>query len=186
MITTSEDVKLDVGNNIDIDAEVLPESVNVFNAEEIENKVKLTNELNNMSDSRRRRLIKYVQMNTLSEVLTTIKGGKNTTADNWKKTIAKLNGIKNLDAGDKRSKFDWKKLIETILPIIGTLAGLFLALREAERAAIESAEPISDDPDIMSAEKAAEECANAAKENIERSIVMKMCKQNEKGFSING
>lgn len=163
-------------------------------ANEVDDKVKLTEALNKMPEKNRRRFLKLMQINTLKSALSAVEGGKNTSEKEWKTAISKLYGIKDMDSGEKSSKFDWKSFVDKILPMLGMLAGLFLALRAAEKAEIEAAEPEEPDPnsddqsskDITTAAKAAEECAKIAADNIRKSVVLQMCELKENGFSFNG
>jgi hypothetical protein len=74
-----------------------------------------------------------------------------------------------------------------VLPANMLLAGLFLALREAEKAEQEAAEPDTnpDFPDTVNSETAAKKCAEEKAKNLQRSIVMQLCEAKEKGFSLN-
>ena len=67
------------------------------------------------------------------------------------------------------------------------LAGLFLALRQAEKEEQNAAEPDLDPnfPDIVNSESAAKICAEEKAKNIQRSVVMQLCELKEKGFSLN-
>ena len=106
----------------------------IHNGQELDAKTKLYQKLNKMKPFKRMVFLKMMQFNILSETLDAVNNGKNTPERVWKSVIGKMHAIKNLKAGKDKSGIDFSQIISTLLPLIGMLAGLFLALREAEKA----------------------------------------------------
>lgn len=159
----------------------------IHNGQEVSTKTKLYEKLNNMPPFKRTVFLKMMQFNIMSEVLDAVNNGKNTPEKVWKSVIGKMHAIKDINVGKDKSGIDFRKIITMLLPLIGMLAGLFLALREAEKAESEAAEPETnpDFPDIVNSEIAAKKCAEEKAKNIQRSVVMQLCDIKEKGFSLN-
>jgi len=147
----------------------------IHDGQELDAKTKLYQKLDNMKPFKRMVFLKMMQFNILSETLDAVNNGKNTPERVWKSVIGKMHAIKDLKAGKDKSGIDFSKIISTLLPLIGMLAGLFLALRQAEKEEQNAAEPDLD-PNFPDEEKA---------KNIQRSVVMQLCELKEKGFSLN-
>ena len=159
----------------------------IHDGQELDTKTKLYQKLNKMKPFKRMVFLKMMQFNILSETLDAVNNGKNTPERVWKSVIGKMNAIKDLKVGKDKSGIDFRKIIAMLLPLIGMLAGLFLALREAEKAEQEAAEPDTNPefPDTVNSETAAKKCAEEKAKNLQRSIVMQLCEAKEKGFSLN-
>ena len=159
----------------------------IHNGQELDAKTKLYQKLDKMPPFKRMVFLKMMQFNILSEVLDAVNNGKNTPKKVWESVIGKMHAIKDLKAGKDKSGIDFSQIISMLLPLIGMLAGLFLALREAEKAEQEAAEPVTnpDFPDTVNSETAAKKCAEEKAKNLQRSIVMQLCEAKEKGFSLN-
>lgn len=159
----------------------------IHDGQELDAKTKLYQKLNKMKPFKRMVFLKMMQFNILSEVLDAVNNGKNTSERVWKSVIGKMHAIKDLKAGKDKSGIDFSQIITALLPLIGMLAGLFLALRQAEKEEQNAAEPDSDPnfPDTVNSESAAKKCAEEKAKNIQRSVVMQLCELKEKGFSLN-
>ena len=159
----------------------------IHNGQELDAKTKLYQKLNKMKPFKRMVFLKMMQFNILSETLDAVNNGKNTPERVWKSVIGKMNAIKDLKVGKDKSGIDFSKTISMLLPLIGMLAGLFLALRQSEKEEQDAAEPDLDPnfPDTVNSESAAKKCAEEKAKNIQRSIVMQLCELKEKGFSLN-
>lgn len=159
----------------------------IHDGQELDDKTKLYQKLDNMKPFKRMAFLKMMQFNILSETLDAVNNGKNTPERVWESTIGKMHAIKDLKAGKDKSGIDFSQIISTLLPLIGMLAGLFLALRQAEKEEQNAAEPDLDPnfPDTVNSESAAKKCAEEKAKNIQRSIVMQLCELKEKGFSLN-
>ena len=105
----------------------------IHDGQELDVKTKLYQKLNKMKPFKRMVFLKMMQFNILSETLDAVNNGKNTPERVWKSVIGKMHAIKNLKAGKDKSGIDFGQIISTLLPLIGMLAGLFLALRQAEK-----------------------------------------------------
>ena len=159
----------------------------IHDGQELDSKTKLYQKLNKMKPFKRMAFLKMMQFNILSETLDAVNNGKNTPERVWKSVIGKMHAIKNLKAGKDKSGMDFSQIISTLLPLIGMLAGLFLALRQAEKEEQNAAEPDLDPnfPDTVNSESAAKKCTEEKAKNIQRSIVIQLCELKEKGFSLN-
>lgn len=159
-------------------------SGNAIYQDRVDNKVKLYQKMDKLDPTSRRMLLKIIQYNLLMEALSAVENLKNTTEKTWKNIIGKLNAIKDVNVGKDPSGFDFKKLLTTLIPLLGLLAGILLALRQAEAAEIEAAEPNQDDPeDPAVKEKKALEKAAAAQAAKIHSIVLEFCGDKSNGFS---
>jgi hypothetical protein len=176
-----------LGSGIDYDMPDYGSDSSVILADNVNTKIKLYNNLDKMPVRKRRAFIKLMQYQVLSEALDAAKNLKNTPEKVWKSVIAKLNSIKGLSAGVDPSGKDFNKFLEMFIPALGMLAGLCLALRQAEKEEREAAEPELDPefPDTVNAEVAEKECKKKADENIRKSVVLQMCDLKENGFSNN-
>ena len=159
----------------------------IHNGQELDAKTKLYQKLDKMPPFKRMVFLKMMQFNILSETLDAVNNGKNTPKKVWGSVIGKMYAIKDMNVGKDKSGIDFRKIIAMLLPLIGMLAGLFLALREAEKAEQEAAEPDTNPefPDTVNSETAAKKCAEEKAKNLQRSIVMQLCEAKEKGFSLN-
>ena len=181
---TKTDIKLGNGiSNADIESKTPNDQIH--DGFELDTKTKLYQKLNSMKPFNRMVFLKTMQFNVLSEVLDAVNNGKNTPEKVWKNVIRKMNAIKGIKAGKDRSGIDFNKILSALIPLIGTIAGLFIALRQAEKEEQKSAEPDLDPnfPDTINSETAAKICAEDKAKNIQRSIVMQLCELNENGFS---
>ena len=159
----------------------------IHDGQELDDKTKLYQKLDNMKPFKRMVFLKMMQFNILSETLDAVNNGKNTPERVWESTIGKMHAIKDLKAGKDKSGIDFSQIISTLLPLIGMLAGLFVALSQAEKEEQNAAEPDLDPnfPDTVNSESAAKKCTEEKAKNIQRSIVMQLCELKEKGFSLN-
>ena len=159
----------------------------IHDGQELDAKTKLYQKLNQMKPFKRMVFLKMMQFNILSETLNAVNNGKNTPERIWKSVIGKMYAIKDLKVGKDKSGIDFSQIISTLLPLVGMLAGLFLALRQAEKEEQNAAEPDLDPnfPDTVNSESAAKKCAEEKAKNIQRSVVMQLCELKEKGFSLN-
>ena len=158
----------------------------IHDGQELDVKTKLYQKLNTMKPFKRMAFLKMMQFNILSETLDAVNNGKNTPERVWKSVIGKMHAIKNLKTGKDKSGIDFSQIISTLLPLIGMLAGLFLAVRQAEKEEQNAAEPDLDPnfPDTVNSESAAKKCAEEKAKNIQRSVVIQLCELKEKGFSL--
>ena len=158
----------------------------IHDGQELDAKTKLYQKLNKMKPFKRMVFLKMMQFNILSETLDAVNNGKNTPERVWKSVIGKMHAIKDIKAGKDKSGIDFSQIISTILPLIGMLAGLFLALRQAEKEEQNAAEPDLDPnfTDTVNSESAAKKCAEEKAKNIQRSVVIQLCELKEKGFSL--
>lgn len=147
------------------------ENNQIGDADAMNNKLKLYQKLDNMPPFKRMVFLKMMQFRVISDVLSAVENGKNTPKSVWRSVIGRLYAIKDINVGKDKSGIDFRKVIATLLPIIGTLAGLFLALRESEKAERNAAEP-----------EQIEEINTEAQKY--QSIVLQMCKSNQNGFSL--
>ena len=159
----------------------------IHDGRELDVKTKLYQKLDKMKPFKRMVFLKMMQFNIISETLDAVNNGKNTPERVWKSVIGKMYAIKDLKVGKDKSGIDFSQIISMLLPLIGMLAGLFLALRQAEKEEQNAAEPDSDPnfPDTVNSESAAKKCAEEKAKNIQRSVVMQLCELKEKGFSLN-
>ena len=158
----------------------------IHDGQELDAKTKLYQKLNKMKPFKRMVFLKMMQFNILSETLDAVNNGKNTPERVWKSVIGKMHAIKDIKAGKDKSGIDFGQIISTLLPLIGMLAGLFLALRQAEKEEQNAAEPDLDPnfTDTVNSESAAKKCAEEKAKNIQRSVVIQLCELKEKGFSL--
>ena len=76
-------------------------------SEEFENRIKLQQKLESMTQDDRNLLMKIIQFDLLEEMMSAMKNLKKTGADTWKNIISKLNSIKDISVSDE-SGFDFK------------------------------------------------------------------------------
>ena len=142
-------------------------------SEEFENRIKLQQKLESMTQDERDLLMKIVQFDLLEEMMSAMKNLKKTGADTWKNIIGKLNSIKDISVSDE-SGFDFKEFLKIILPLLGALAATLLALRESDKKESESADVDYDTEEIKK-----------IKESVPspKSIVISMCENETNEFS---
>jgi len=145
-------------------------------------KLRLYQEMDNMTSRDRSVFIKLIQMNTINEALDAACNLKKTSESTWKRVLGKLNAIKGIKNATDKSGFDFDKLLEILLPALGMLAGTLLALRQFEKASSDAAKPKENKKD--------EELHLKAKAAIEakkiKSVILQYCSNNENGYSIDG
>ena len=155
-------------------------------AEAVDNRVELAQKLDEMPKHTRRCVIKVMQYKILDEVLNALANLKKTSEREWRSVINKMQAISGINIGEDKSKFDFNKLLNKLIPMVALIAGMLLALREAEKEESEVSKP-DDDPEspVLNAEKAAVE--NQVKFEIEKakSIILQYCSENKNGFSLN-
>ena len=184
-----ENINLNTKIKIETTSNSIEEHVNdipnnqVKSTDELDAKVKLHKKLDNMPPFKRKVFLKVMQFNVLSEVLDAVTHGKNTPKKVWKSVLGKLYAIKDINIGDEKSKIDFRDVVAVLLPLLGMLAGLFMALREAEKAESEAASPEGGDEEEM--KKIEKNLAEKHAANLQKSIVMQLCEAQEKGFSTN-
>ena len=178
--------KLGKGTSTPSTTEQIPND-QIHDGQELDEKTKLYQKLNKMKPFKRMVFLKMMQFNILSETLDAVNNVKNTPEKVWKSVIGKIHAIKDMKVGKDKSGIDFSKIIVMLLPLVGMLAGLFMALRQAEKEESKAAEPDTnpDFPDTVNSETAAKACAEEAAKNIRRSIIMQLCNEKEKGFSLN-
>lgn len=186
--------KVDLRTQVDLKSGLTPPIVEeetpneqLTDGQEAEAKTKLYKKLDSMTPFKRMAFLKIMQFNVTSEVLDAVNNGKNTTKATWKNVIGKMYAIKDLKIGAIKVGIDFSQVLSKLIPIIGALAGLFLALREAEKEEIAAAEPDLDPnfPDIINSESAKKICAEEKAKNIQKSVIMQLCELKENGFSYN-
>ena len=186
IIDPKTQTRLESGINQPMPNENIPND-QIHDGQELDTKTKLYQKLNNMKPFNRMVFLKMMQFNILSETLDAVNNGKNTPEIVWKSVIGKMHAIKDLKVGKDKSGIDFSQIISMLLPLIGMLAGLFLALRQAEKEEQNEAEPDLDPnfPDTVNSESAAKKCAEEKAKNMQRSVVMQLCELKQKGFSLN-
>ena len=179
-------IKLGNGISDPVPVEKIPND-QIHNGQELDAKTKLYQKLRAMPQFKRTVFLKMMQFNVISEVLDAVSNGKNTPRKVWDSVIRKMYTIKDINVGKDKSGIDFRKTISSLLPLVGTLAGLFIALREAEKAEHQAAEPETnaDFPDTLNSDTAAKKCDEEKIKNIQKSIILQLCEAKEKGFSFN-
>ena len=112
------------------------------------------------------------------EAMSAVENLKNTKESTWKKVIGKLNAIKDINIGVDPSGFDFKKLLTVLIPLLGLLAGILLALRQAE-------DPDNPDDPGNKEVKKLNEAAKAKAEKV-KSIILQYCDGKSNGYSYTG
>lgn len=164
---------------MDEEIDIQDSSTKVIDAEVIKLRTQLYTRLNEMTQEERELVTQIVQYDTMLEVLEAIKNMKKTTASTWKDLIKKLYALKGfkLSVGN----FDYSAFLEKLIPLLGIFAGCLLALREAESAEIEAAEP-KDEDNPLSGE--ALSIDNIFESYKNKSVILQYCNDKEKGFSL--
>jgi F0F1-type ATP synthase assembly protein I len=162
-------------------------SGNAIYSDRVNNKTKLYKRLDEMDTNDRRMLLKIIQFDLLMEAMSAVENLKNTKESTWKKVIGKLNAIKDINIGVDPSGFDFKKLLTVLIPLLGLLAGILLALRQAEAAEKEASAPNPDNPDDPGNKevKKLNEAAKAKAEKV-KSIILQYCDGKSNGYSYTG
>jgi len=154
--------------------------------EAVDNRVELAQKLDEMPKHTRRGVIKVMQYKILDEVLNALGNLKKTSEREWRSVINKMQAISGINIGEDKSKFDFNKLLKKLIPLVALIAGMLLALREAEREEAEISKPEDGaDSPVLNADKAAVE--NNVKFEIEKakSIILQYCYENKNGYSLN-
>ncbi len=155
-------------------------------AEAVDNRIELAQKLDEMPKHKRRGVIKVMQYKVLDEVLSALSNLKKTSEREWRSVINKMQAISGINIGEDKSKFDFNKLLNKLIPMVALIGGMLLALREAEKEESEVSKPEDDAKSpVLNAEKAAAE--NKVKFEIEKakSIILQYCSENKNGFSLN-
>lgn len=145
----------------------------------VEDKVKLSRMMSEMSDDDKAMLMKCVHFDLIRDLLSAVKNLKKTGADVWKNLIARMNVLKGIETRDK-SGFDFNALLDILIPAVGALSATLLALRESERANIEANtlspedNPLLNDPSLK----------KDSNELFEKSVILRMCKTETNGYSL--
>lgn len=139
-----------------------------------EEKVKLYKKIKDMTARERELFIKIIQYDAIVQTLEAIKNLKKTTAEEWKRIISKLNSLKDIKISPELNK-----IIKTITPLVAALAGMLLAMREAEKKESLAAEPENNPLDDPLFEKEAKSLFDSSF----GSVILKMCSQKINGFS---
>ena len=152
-------------------------------AEAVDNRIKLSEKLDSLSPDNRRCVIKVMQINILNETLEAIKNLKSTPESVWRRCINKMQAIHGINIGKDKSGFNFNKFLDIFMPMVAFLAGILLALREAEKTESETSEPeegtSETTPESARIKNELDFQANKAK-----SIILQYCAENINGFSL--
>jgi hypothetical protein len=135
-----------------------------------------------MDPNTRRCVIKIMQYKILNETMDSLVNLKSTPEKTWKSVIRKMNAISGINIGQDKSGFDYNKFLKKLIPMVATIAGLLLALREAEREESEASEQ-NEDSEITYNTAVIENTAKAEAMKA-KSLIMKYCNENLNGFSL--
>lgn len=108
----------------------------------------LLNRMSNMPESDKTMFLKVVRYNVIAELIDAIQNLKGTSEETWKNIISKLQNLLNFNDSDT-SKFDFNKLLTTLLPLVALLAGLLIGLKKSEiedSKSSEGSDEIKNDP----------------------------------------
>lgn len=152
----------------------------------------LLSRMSNMSDDDLTMFLKIIRHNTICELLDALENLKSTSEETWKTIIAKMQNLLNFNDPDT-SKFDFNKMLRTLLPLVAALAGLLIGLRKAEIADSQSSDLSDDtlnDPIFkLMMEEDTQQSENDSDSDIDpltgkiKSIVLTNCKKMIDGFS---
>jgi len=190
-----DSVPTDNEENIDEATDNVGETVNPLSEEEKEKerkKLRLYKWLEEQSTEYRDMFFKMIQLDAIMEMFEALKNMKKTPGDVWKNVIAKLKNAATLpvSSGEKK-KFDFKKFVEILLPILGALAATLMAIKDAEGEEIEAAKKLNEDkPDDEMTPEEKTEAKNKAivkeeqAEALKKSIVLSLAEAKRNGFSL--
>jgi hypothetical protein len=154
-----------------------------INSEAVNDRVKLYQRLNNMSEDERGLFTKIIFYTEITNLLNALENMKSTSVETWKRIIKRFKSLK--DMGLSFDDFDLGKFCEKLLPLIGAAAGLFLALKESGDRDTESSDaaniPDPEDETSIDLVKLNEEISTQQKA---KSLILQYCNENIKGFSI--
>lgn len=142
-------------------------------------KVRLYQRIDSMSRDEKIMFVKIIQQNAMMDALNAIKNLKKTSGDEWKRVMSKLISIKDIKLKTKDG-FDFNAFLKMFIPALAFLAGMLLAMREAEKKEIEAAEPSPENNPLISDP----EFEKDASVQLMKSIVLQYCHQKENGFSL--
>ena len=142
-------------------------------------KVRLYQMIDRMSRDEKEMFVKIIQQDAMLDSLHAMKNMKKTTGDEWKRVIGKLISIKDIKFKTK-GNFDFSSLLGVLIPALAFLAGMLLAMREAEKKDIEAAAPPDENNPLLNNP----EFEKDAEEQLMKSIVLQDCNNKQNGFSL--
>lgn len=154
-------------------------------------KLRLYKWLEEQSTEYRDMFFKMIQLDAIMEMFEALKNMKKTPGDVWKNVIAKLKNAAKLPvSSEEKKKFDFKKFVEILLPILGALAATLIAIKDAEGEEIEAAKKLNEKTEDEMTPEEKTEAKNKAlikeeqAEALKKSIVLSLAEAKQNGFSL--
>lgn len=152
----------------------------VINSEAINDRIKLYQRLSSMTEDERGMFMKTILYDEIMNLMNAMQNMKSTSAATWKKIIKRFKSLSDMGFGF--DGFDMGNFCKELLPMIGAAAGLFLAIKEAGEKESESSDSANNvtngHQDLIKMND------NVGKLMESKSLILKYCKDNEKGFSL--
>lgn len=157
----------------------------------------LLNRMSDMDEYDRSMLLKIVRNDNINDILDALSNLKSTSETTWKNIINDIRFLLKFEDKDT-SKFDYNKMLLTLLPLIAALAGLLIGLRKAEIADSQSSglsDETTNDPVYkkMIEEESKQNSPNNENNDEDsdidqltgklKSVVLNKCKKLTDGFS---